>query len=71
MSNLTKEKNQPLKRPEEMVFILSNYRNKLMDEYNRCQLSIDERLPYLDMFIQLNQEIRTYQELMGQELNRN
>ena len=68
MTNHTKENNQPVKTPEEMVIILSNYRNTLMDEYNRCQLSIDDRLPYLDMFIRLNQEIRTYQELIEKEL---
>jgi hypothetical protein len=71
MTNHTKGNNQQIKTPKEMVAILSNYRNKLMSEYDRCQLSIDDRLPFLDMVIRLNQEIRTYQVLVDQELNRN
>jgi hypothetical protein len=71
MTNHSKGNNQPIKTPLEMVTILSNYRNTLMNEYDRCQLCIDDRLPFLDMVIRLNQEIRTYQELVDQELDRN
>ncbi len=47
---------------EKLVQSIIDYRDNLINEYNKCQLSIDERLPYLDMIIRLNQEIRALQE---------
>lgn len=48
---------------KELINKIIKHRDTLLSEYERHQLSIDERLPYLDMIIRLNQEIRTLEEL--------
>ena len=47
---------------EKLVQSIIEYRDSLINEYNKYQFPIDERLPYLDMIIRLNQEIRALQE---------
>jgi hypothetical protein len=44
---------------KELLERMIKNRDRFMIEYEQYRLSIDERLPYLDMIIKLNQEIRT------------
>ena len=44
---------------KELLERMIKNRDQFMSEYEQYRLSIDERLPYLDMIIKLNQEIRT------------
>ncbi len=40
------------------------YSNQLMDEYESYQLGIEERMPYLDMILRLNDTIRNYRRTL-------
>jgi hypothetical protein len=44
---------------KELLERMIKNRDRFMIEYEQYRLSIDESLPYLDMIIKLNQEIRT------------
>jgi len=51
---------------KELLEKMKKNRDQFINEYEKYSLSIDERLPYLDMIIKLNQEIRTLQSLFGE-----
>lgn len=44
---------------KELLERMVKNRDQFINEYEQYRLTIDERLPYLDMIIKLNQEIRT------------
>jgi len=51
---------------KELLEKMKKNRDQFINEYEKYSLSIDERLPYLDMIIKLNQEIRTLESLFGE-----
>ena len=51
---------------KELLEKMKKNRDQFINEYEKYSLSIDERLPYLDMIIKLNQEIRTLQSLFDE-----
>lgn len=44
---------------KELLEMMVKNRDQFINEYEQYRLTIDERLPYLEMIIKLNQEIRT------------
>ena len=43
---------------KELLHKMKATRDKFIDEYDQYTLTIDEKLPYLDMILRLNEEIR-------------
>ena len=53
------KKRQDIMTNKELLQKMKITRDKFINEYEQYTLTIDERLPYLDMIIKLNEEIRT------------
>lgn len=52
---------RPIETPQEMVSILSRYRDDLMTEYStKTGWYLEDALPCLDMILRLDKEIRHY-----------
>jgi len=67
----TKTNRPPIKTPEEMLLYLSRFRNDLMDYYsNGIGIDLDDGLPCLDMILRLDKEVRHYQWVLRQGMEK-